>query len=119
MLRLRGITLNRSDPQGLSEFWKEALGYERRALWPPFVGLKDPAGRDPLVTFQRDPSPGANHLHLDLYADDPDGEADRLENLGAEEIRRVEEGDTWWWILHDPHGNEFCVIAATGEDRAV
>jgi len=39
--------------------------------------------------------------------------------LGAERVRRVEEGDTWWWIMRDPDANVFCVIAAQGRDRSL
>ncbi len=118
-LRLRGITVDDPDPESLAGFWSAALGYERRSLWEPYVGLRDPSGRDPLVTLQRASGHGRNHLHLDLYADDPDDEADRLVELGALRVRRVAEGDAWWWVLEDPSGNEFCIIAATGPDREI
>jgi Glyoxalase-like domain len=51
----------------------------------------------PRLTFQRSENAAGGQLHLDLYADDPDGEAARLIRLGAQSVRRVEEGDTWWW----------------------
>lgn len=119
MLRLRGITIDGPDPEGLAEFWRAVLGYQARSLWEPYAGGKDAHEQDPHLTFQRAPDAGNNHLHLDLYADDPDAEADRLVGLGAQYLRRVEEGDTWWWVLRDPGGNEFCVIAAQGQDRFV
>lgn len=115
MLRLRGITLNTPDPESLAGFWRAALGYEARPLWQGYAGGSDPSGRDPHLTFQR--SEGAHQLHVDLYADDPDVESARLVTLGAERLRRVEEGDTWWWVLRDPDGNEFCIIAAQGAGR--
>jgi hypothetical protein len=116
---MKGITTNGPDTELLASFWQEALHYERRDLWEPFVGLRDPAGQDPLLTFQRVPDASANSLHLDLYADDVEAETERLVDLGAKRVRRVEEGDTYWWVLRDPGGNLFCVIAATGEDRAL
>ena len=119
MLRLRGIAMDTSDPETMASFWEAALGYERRDLWEPYVGLRDPTGRDPLLTVQRTSAPTANHLHLDLYSDDPDAEAARLERLGATFLRRCEEGDAWWWVLADPTGNEFCIVAADDADRAI
>jgi hypothetical protein len=119
VLRLRGITVNCPDPEPLASFWAEALGYQRRALWDPFTGLKDPSGRDPHLTFQQVRDQRPDRLHLDLYAEDPNAEAERLVRLGAARVRRVEEGDTWWEVLRDPAGNEFCVIAAQGRDRSV
>jgi hypothetical protein len=99
-------------------FWEEALGYEQRPLWGRYVGL-DPQARGPHLTLQRSENAAGGHLHLDLYADDPDGEAARLIRLGAQSVRRVEEGDTWWWIMLDPDGNLFCAIAAQGSDRSL
>jgi hypothetical protein len=118
MLRLSGMTVDSRDPTRLASFWEAALGYERRPLWGPYVGLKDPRARGPHVTFQRSETAPSARLHLDLYADDPDGEVARLVRLGAQRVRRVEEGDTWWWIMLDPDGNAFCVIAAQGSDRS-
>lgn len=103
MLRLRGIAMDTSEPEAMASFWAAALGYERRDLWEPYVGLRDPAGRDPLLTVQRTSAQVANHLHLDLYSDDPDAEAARLERLGATVLRRCEEGDV--------------VVGAFGSDR--
>jgi catechol 2,3-dioxygenase-like lactoylglutathione lyase family enzyme len=119
MLRLRGITVDSPDPAGSARFWAAALGYDDRPLWEPYAGLRDPRGRDPHLTFQESGGAGGGGLHLDLYADDPDAEAARLVLLGAQRVRRVEEGDTWWWVLRDPDGNAFCVIAAHGADRSV
>lgn len=120
MLRLRGVTLDSADPDRLAHFWADALGYDTRSLWKPYAGLKDPSGRDPHLTFQRgEGSGGPSRLHLDLYADDVTAEVERLVGLGARRIRRVEEGDTWWWVLQDPDGNEFCVVSAQGADRSV
>jgi predicted enzyme related to lactoylglutathione lyase len=50
-------------------------------------------------------------MHLDIETQDVDGEATRLESIGA---RRLEEGThsehgSNWVILADPEGNEFCV----------
>jgi hypothetical protein len=119
MLRLSGITIDSTHPAELASFWAAALGYGRRPLWGPFTGAKDPTGRGPHLTFQRVEAMSGARLHLDLYADDPDGEVERLTRLGAERVRRVEEGDTWWWIMRDPDGNVFCVIAAQGRDRCI
>jgi hypothetical protein len=110
-LRIRNITIDSREPQRLAAFWARALGFEPRELWHPFAGLRDPAGHSPVLTFQRDQDHGPNHLHLDIYADDPEEEATRLVGLGATRVRRVEEGDTWWWVLRDPEGNDFCLIA--------
>jgi hypothetical protein len=117
MLHLSGITIDSTRPVVLASFWAAALGYEERRLWGAYTGLMDPAGLGPHLTFQDSDTAGGSRLHLDLYAVDPEAEVARLVQFGAERVRRVEEGDTWWWIMQDPDANVFCVIAAQGRDR--
>jgi len=52
-----------------------------------------------------------NRVHLDLrpprsMAD----EVERLRNAGATDQRFVEEEGSFWTIMLDPEGNEFCVL---------
>ncbi|MFE9993791.1 VOC family protein [Streptomyces avermitilis] len=53
-----------------------------------------------------------NRLHLDVHAE-PGGRdtlVARLESLGADRLREVDQGPAGhWWIMRDPEGNEFCV----------
>jgi len=58
-----------------------------------------------------------NRMHLDIVADDIEGEVERLEGLGA---ARVDDdvqsfGGTRWVRMSDPEQNEFCV--STGVER--
>jgi len=83
------------------------------------VGLRDPSGRGPHLTFQQC---GVNELapgrcHVNFYADDPDDVAERALQLGGDLVRRVSEGDTRWVVLTDPDGNEFCVVLSGSPDR--
>jgi hypothetical protein len=34
----------------------------------------------------------------------------RVSGLGAREFRYVEEGGSFWTVMLDPEGNEFCVL---------
>jgi predicted enzyme related to lactoylglutathione lyase len=59
-----------------------------------------------------------NRLHIDITTDDQlDDEVARLVNAGAAliEMRQdpstLENPDTWA-VMHDPEGNEFCVLNA-------
>lgn len=119
-LRPGNNVFSTSDPEGLSEFWAALTGYESRPLFGEYVGLRDPSGRGPNLTFQRrdvnDLLP-SGRCHVDFYADDPDDVAERALQLGGDFVRRVSEGDVRWVVLIDPEGNEFCVVIAGSPDR--
>jgi hypothetical protein len=52
-----------------------------------------------------------NRVHLDLRPHDSMAkEVDRMLALGATEQRFVEEENSFWTIMLDPEGNEFCVL---------
>jgi hypothetical protein len=94
----------------------EAKKYDER--------LFDPVGRGPAIWFQQVPErkAGKNRLHLDLY---PTGRDDSLSldqriviveakvaeltELGATIERRTKEESSYFVVMHDPEGNEFCV----------
>jgi predicted enzyme related to lactoylglutathione lyase len=52
-----------------------------------------------------------NRMHLDFETADIEGEAKRLEALGARRVRadHIHEHGTTWILMNDPEGNEFCV----------
>ena len=60
-----------------------------------------------------DPTPGKNKVHLDLSADDLDGEVERLVGAGASLVERRGDEHFRWVTLADPDGNQFCVAAAS------
>jgi Glyoxalase-like domain len=92
------VTFDAHDPQALSAFWRDALGYahpgppgveladgaDPLAAWAEFLeqagvpreqrnqasGIEDPDGRGPRVFFQRVPEDkaGKNRVHLDVRA---------------------------------------------------
>jgi hypothetical protein len=52
-----------------------------------------------------------NRLHLDIRASaSMAAEVERLKGLGATEQRFVEEGGSFWTVMLDVEGNEFCVL---------
>jgi predicted enzyme related to lactoylglutathione lyase len=118
-LRPGNVVFSTSDPESLSEFWAALTGYESRPLVGEYVGLRDPSGRGPNMTFQRcdvdELTPG--RCHIDFYADDPDDVAERALQLGGDFVRRVNEGGIRWVVLTDPDGNEFCVVVSGSPDR--
>src|SRR5206468_866699 len=57
-----------------------------------------------------------NRVHLDLRpATTMSEEVARLGDLGATQIRYVDEGHGSWTVMGDPEGNEFCVLRAGAE----
>lgn len=114
-VRIGSIVIDVDNFARMMTFWQEALGYKPgRPPDPedPFVILKDPAGKGPNVSI--DPmEPYRNRLHLDLYTDDPDGEIQRLLDLGAT-VFRPREPDEDFVVLADPEGNLFCVVDTRG-----
>lgn len=67
-------------------------------------------GRTPRFFFQRVPETKVekNRVHLDLRAEDPDAEVERLVALGA--TRAHHQPDDSFVVMHDPEGNELCVL---------
>jgi predicted enzyme related to lactoylglutathione lyase len=114
--RSLSVVLDCSAPEKLAQFWAPALGYND-AGWEhePYVILIGESLERPLLILQRVPEPksGKNRLHIDLYADDIEAEATRLEGLAARRLKQepYDEHDARWIVMADPEGNEFCVCA--------
>jgi hypothetical protein len=108
------VVIDCNDFSTMLAFWQEALGYVPK--YPPkendWALLIDPRGGHVNVSLQRVPEKriGKNRLHLDLYAEDPDAEVDRLLKLGAKRFDRVPEPGEDFVVLEDPEGNLFCVV---------
>jgi predicted enzyme related to lactoylglutathione lyase len=126
---IANITFAANDPTRLADFWIAALGYRRQEAPVAFIeawvaagrsadaadAAVDPEGRGPRLFFQRmerDPA-APMPIHLDLHAEDADGEVRRLEDLGATVVERKERvTGQWterWTVMADPEGNRFCV----------
>ncbi|HKA84033.1 MAG TPA: VOC family protein [Acidimicrobiales bacterium] len=108
-----GLVLDCADPQRLAEFWAPALGYANLGMVGSYALLLPDGRPGPKLLLQRVPEPKSakNRMHLDIDASDIEGEATRLEALGARRIRaaQVQEHGTAWILMADPEGNEFCV----------
>jgi hypothetical protein len=113
-----------SPPDGFAT-WPDALKAwgVPESEWNSANALVDPGGVGPRIFFQRVPEPkqGKNRLHLDLRVSRgpsmPIEEkraavragVQRMESLGATRLTDVEELGTYWTVMQDPEGNEFCV----------
>jgi hypothetical protein len=122
MSKLKDIVFDCPKPSALARFWEQVLeGYsilpydDEEIARLAALGLTPETdysvimvGPGPRVCFQQVPEGKVtkNRVHLDLIADDPKAEVERLCALGASVHH---EGDGWTTLL-DPEGNEFCVM---------
>jgi len=119
------ITFDAEQPRTLGRFWAEVTGYSVVEERDDFVRLRAPGhGGVGHILFMAvdDPTPGKNRMHMDLAAQDPDAEINRLVGLGASLLDESRDGKPRWregngirWVvLQDPEGNEFCLGADPG-----
>jgi hypothetical protein len=113
------LTIDTRDPKPVAEFWCAALGYELEGVDDEGAWIRDPSGRGWAMLFLIVPEGKSvkNRLHLDLSPPSTMvEEVDRLLGVGATTIRRVDEGGSFWTVMTDPEGNEFCVLRGPNDD---
>ena len=112
-LSIETLTWDCRTPRGIAEFWAAVLGYEIAEIDDEDALIRDPRGGGWPILFQSVPEGKSvkNRLHLDLR---PEGsmaeEVERVQALGASHHRYVAEGGSFWTVMLDPEGNEFCVL---------
>ena len=112
MRHAMGLVLDCRDPEGLAEFWSEALGYTTLGGAGNYVLLVDGDGQGPKLLLQRvaEAKAAKNRMHLDVETPEVDAEVERLEKLGASRSSEsMREHGSRWVVMADPEGNEFCV----------
>lgn len=91
--------------------------------WDRYAAVVDPDGAGPRVFFQKVPEGKVvkNRVHLDLSVSGRRGVSDeerrenvaraaaRLEGIGATIVGPKEEMGSYWIVMQDPEGNEFCL----------
>jgi hypothetical protein len=91
--------------------------------WNSASAIVDPSGPGPRVYFQRVPEPKTvkNRVHLDLNVGGgretahevrvsrAQAESQRLQQLGAKQLRINDEWRGFAIVMQDPEGNEFCL----------
>ncbi|MGD8379197.1 MAG: VOC family protein [Gammaproteobacteria bacterium] len=89
------------------DFWSAALGLKPARRPGPkqrYVTLGQLEG--PITVRLQKVTRDAGY-HLDMETDDKRAETRRLETVGARRKYRIRR----WWVMEDPSGNAFCVIA--------
>lgn len=111
-LSVETLTWDCRAPEAIARFWAAVLGYELAELDEDDAEIRDPNGTGVPILFQRVPEGKSvkNRLHLDLRpATSMAEEIERVSALGASEHRYVAEGGSFWTVMLDPEGNEFCL----------
>ena len=107
------LTIDCADPRRLASFWTQALGYELEESTDDSAAIVDPSGRGWPLLFLVVPEGKSvkNRMHLDVRPPRSMAEeVERLEGAGATVQRRVDEDGSFWTVMQDPEGNEFCVL---------
>jgi len=112
-VRIGSIVMHCSEFERTVAFWQDALHYvPREPARNGWVVLQDPEGKGPNLSFQaRDTRrERRSWLHVDLYADNKDGEVERLVKLGARRYPWRYRPRSDFVVLEDPGGTLFCVV---------
>ncbi|MGA9774690.1 MAG: VOC family protein [Candidatus Dormiibacterota bacterium] len=110
--RLYTVIVDSRDPHQLARFWAAALDYRVVHEGEDEVAVARDEDTYPGLIFVPVPESKVvkNRLHLDLNPDDRDAEVERLIGLGATRADVGQGPEVTWVVLHDPEGNEFCVL---------
>lgn len=111
-----GLAYDAFDALATAEFWAAALRVRvAPGASPQRAELEDDAAAGlPRLVFRQvtDARALMTPLHLQLTTDDLDGEARRLQGLGARRLASVTDHGQRWMTLADPEGNAFDLVAA-------
>jgi catechol 2,3-dioxygenase-like lactoylglutathione lyase family enzyme len=115
--RLSELVLNCRDPEALSRFWCEVLGYVELGREDGAIEIGPQSGfggAAPTIVFspvtEEKTTPLRLHLDVNPVDRDQDAELERLLALGARPADVGQTGEATWHVLADPEGNEFCLL---------
>jgi hypothetical protein len=116
-LNVAMVTFDTTDAETLGTWWAEQTGGEVLDTGGGWFVIVAGGSLPVRLAFQRvdDPTPGKNRIHLDVVAEDLDGEVERLVAAGASLVERRGDESFRWVTLADPDGNQFCVAQAGTE----
>jgi predicted enzyme related to lactoylglutathione lyase len=113
-LQVYEIVMDCQDPPVLGRFWADVLSYEIAEEDADVTYIEDPQNVGPAMCFNKvdETKTSKNRLHLDLNVDEDamENEIERLTTLGARRVNIGQNDETFWAVLADPEGNEFCLV---------
>jgi predicted enzyme related to lactoylglutathione lyase len=111
------VTFDCADPRHLADFWARSLGWEVSGVDDEGASISPAGTTDDTpwqgMYFQKVPEGKVvkNRVHLDLRPlDSMAAEVERSVALGATVQGRVDEEGSFWTVMLDPEGNEFCIL---------
>lgn len=109
--RIGDLVVRARNPENLSRFWCEALGYTISGIDETGVAVSGAPNAPAILFLRSDNVPRSGTLHLDLCPTDRSQleELERLLSLGATPTDVVPSGS--WHVLADPEGNKFCLMS--------
>ena len=113
--RLCHFVIDCDDLDRAVEFWSAAFDAAEEPLpkssQPVYRRLRLPDS-EIRILLQRtsDLKTSKERMHLDIETDDVKAEVERLRALGAVPWAHQQERGHDFWVMHDPWGNEFCVL---------
>jgi predicted enzyme related to lactoylglutathione lyase len=116
--QLDTVSFDCADPKHLADFWARSLGWDVGDADDDEDAFISPAGTTDDtpwqgIYFQKVPEGKVvkNRVHLDLRPlDSMSKEVERSVELGATVQGRVDVEGSFWTVMLDPEGNEFCIL---------
>jgi len=106
------IGLDVNDLATMKAFWEATLGYHEARGKESYSYLVDPSGKGPHLFLQVVPEPRTtkNRLHLDIVVPSLPEAVAQAEARGAVRVTEFKTPITWFVVLEDPEGNQFCLV---------
>ena len=108
---LYAITIDVNDLEMCAKFWSQVLGAD--ILWQNESYLRlGQKGERPTLLLQKVPErhKEKNRVHIDLDVSELDAAVSRVQELGGNKLRELNEYGIKWAVMADPNGNEFCLV---------
>jgi catechol-2,3-dioxygenase len=108
------VSVDCADAAGMAGFWADVLGRQvAEDSTSEHAVLPAGDGCGPRIVFNKVPEPKTvkNRLHFDLISDTFEAEAERVQSLGARQLRELQSDKSRWITFADIEGNEFDLIA--------
>ena len=108
---LYAIVMDVNNLETCAKFWSQVLGTDILYQDEKYIRLGH-KGERPTLLLQKVPElhREKNRVHIDLDVHDLDAAVSRVQELGGNKLRQLNEYGIEWVVMADPDGNEFCLV---------